>query len=137
MENLERVCFETNRLSRRNFRHLLTRGQAIFLTAHQDTHLLGYGLLLLRRNSPSARLYSLAIHPAQRRSGLGRTLLQNLEEAAVTNNRAGIHLEVRTDNEPAIAFYQKLGYRPFAIHHNYYADHQDACRMRKRLDIIN
>ncbi len=134
MERIERVCFASDRLARRQFHYLLTRGHALMLTALVDAQIQGYGLLLLRRNSRAARLYSLAIHPGSRRAGLGRMVLRALEKAARALGLTSIHLEVRADNTPAIAFYQGLGYRSFAVHLDYYADHQDACRMRKRLD---
>ncbi|MBF0175900.1 MAG: GNAT family N-acetyltransferase [Magnetococcales bacterium] len=134
MEQIERACFATDRLAGKHFRHLLTRGHAITLIALLATRIQGYGLLLLRRNSRSARLYSLAIHPAERRAGLGRIVLSGLEEIAISHQLTSIHLEVRVDNAPAIAFYHGLGYRSCAILAGYYADHQDAYRMKKRLD---
>ncbi|MBF0153492.1 MAG: GNAT family N-acetyltransferase [Magnetococcales bacterium] len=134
LAHIEGACFASDRLARRQFRYLLTRGHALVLVAWVEARIQGYGLLLLRSNSCSARLYSLAIHPARRRMGLGQMVLCALEGAAVAQGLTSIHLEVRTDNASAIAFYQGLGYRPFATCADYYADHQDACRMRKRLD---
>ena len=42
-------------------------------------------------------------------------------------------LEVRYDNAPAIALYEKCGFRAFGEHEDYYSDGATALRYRKRL----
>jgi hypothetical protein len=44
-----------------------------------------------------------------------------------------MRLEVRPDNAPAIALYESLGYRQFAVFGDYYEDHSDALRYQKRI----
>jgi hypothetical protein len=44
-----------------------------------------------------------------------------------------MRLEVRVDNVRAIAFYRSLGYEDVGLTHDFYEDHSDALRMRKRL----
>ena len=51
--------FPTDRLSRRAFRHLLTRANATVLACVEGTALLGNIVILYRKNSTIARLYSL------------------------------------------------------------------------------
>ncbi|MCB1972907.1 MAG: hypothetical protein KDG54_21155, partial [Geminicoccaceae bacterium] len=48
---LENHCFETDRLSRRNFRHMLTKANAALIVDEQDGQLRGYVLVLFSRGT--------------------------------------------------------------------------------------
>jgi len=130
---LEQRCFELDRISRRSFRHLLTKAHAFTLVAEQAGQLLGYGMILLHRTTAAARLYSFAVDPATRRQGLGSRLLEALEKKARDAGAAELRLEVRPDNHAAIASYKAAGYRAFGTYEDFYEDHADALRMEKRL----
>jgi ribosomal protein S18 acetylase RimI-like enzyme len=130
---IESRAFDHDRLTRRNFLHLLTRGHAVCLVAEADGRLLGYALVLLRRTTALARLYSLAVDPAARGRKLGARLLDEAERAAHGEGALFLRLEVRPDNAPAIALYQAHGYRHFGRYLDFYEDHADALRFEKRL----
>ena len=89
---LEQRCFALDRISRRSFRHLLTKAHAFTLVAEQEGRLLGYGLVLQHRTTAAARLYSFAVDPAARRQGLGRRLLEALEAKARAAGAAELRL---------------------------------------------
>lgn len=128
---LEATCFDTDRLSRRSFRRWLRRQDRAFLVARQGMHLLGYALVLLRRGTRLARLYSLAVSPETRGRGLARQLLRQAEQQAREAGALYLRLEVAIDNQPAINLYRQLGYTQFGLYHDYYEDHGDALRMEK------
>ncbi len=130
---LEQRCFDSDRLSRRSFQHLLTKGHAATLVAEQDGGLAGYALVLFHGQTALARLYSLAVDPAARGQGLARQLLAAAERAALAEGCAVLRLEVRADNAAAIALYRAVGYRRFATVLDYYEDHETAERMEKIL----
>lgn len=131
---IEEACFQTDRISRRSFRHLLSRGHAVTLVAEMpDGGIGGYIMVLFNRGTSLARLYSFAVAPEHRRAHLGKALLEAAETAALNEGAAYMRLEVRTDNTPAISFYKQAGYRRFGIHEDYYDDHADALRMQKTL----
>ena len=133
---LEETCFDSDRLSPRSFRRFLKQPLDLLLVAVTDTgELYGYGLLLQRRGTHLARLYSLAVSPRARGQGVGRALLRALEEASRPFDCRFIRLEVRTGNEGAIALYQAEGYRPIGQRAGYYEDGGDALLMEKRLRI--
>ena len=46
-------------------------------------------------------------------------------------------LEVRYDNAPAIALYEKCGFRQFGEHEDYYEDGATALRYKKALVPVN
>lgn len=130
---IENRCFDTDRLSRRSFRHLLTRGRAATLVAERGGAVVGYVLVLFSHGTLHARIYSLAVDPAARGLGLGRDLVLAAEDAAKDQACSEIRLEVRKDNEGAIGLYESLGYRRFGVLSGYYEDHEDAVRYRKSL----
>lgn len=130
---IEARCFATDRLSKRSFQHLLTRGHTIHLVAEVDGVIVGYVIVLLQRGTSLARLYSFAIDAAYRGRGIGMTLLAETERHAVEKGCAFMRLEVRPDNAVAIARYRAAGYKEFGSFQDFYEDHSDALRMEKVL----
>lgn len=131
--DIEARCFASDRLSKRNFQHLLTRGHTIHLVAEVGGEIVGYAIVLLQRGTSLARLYSFAIEPAYRGRGIGMALLAEVERRAVAQGCAFMRLEVRPDNAPAVARYRAVGYREFGSYQDFYEDHSDALRMEKVL----
>ncbi len=130
---LEESSFDSDQLSRRSLRHLLTSPTAECLVAEELGRAVGYVALLFRRGTAVARLYSIAVNPECRRRGVGPKLLAAAEEAAFDSDCLFLRLEVRTDNAAAIALYETRGFRQFGRHLDYYIDHADALRFEKRL----
>lgn len=128
---VEAQCFSGDRLSRRRFQFWIRASHRLFLVARNADGLLGYGLVLLHRGTRLARLYSLAVSPKARGLGLGRRLLEELENAAMARGRLFMRLEVARDNESAIRLYEAQGYRLFGVHEDYYENHEDALRLQK------
>jgi ribosomal protein S18 acetylase RimI-like enzyme len=131
---LEQRCFDLDRLSRRSLRHFLRRGRASLLVAErQGGGLVGYALVTLRRGARVARLYSIAVDPAERRRGLGGRLLRAAESAARQAGAEELRLEARASNRAAIAAYEAAGYRTIGRYPGYYEDGADALRFAKPL----
>lgn len=130
---IEERAFAADRLTRRSFHRMLTRAHAKCLVAEHDGAIVGYALVLLRRGTSLARLYSLAVDPDRRSLGVGRALLAAAERAATAADALFLRLEVRADNEAAISLYQRAGYRTFGRYLDYYEDHAEALRLEKRL----
>lgn len=130
---LEERCFESDRMSRRSFRRMVTKANATLLVADGGAGLRGYVLVLFHAGSPLARLYSLAVDASARGQGLGRALLEAAEQAAVDEGCVQMRLELRVDNTDARRLYDANGYRQFEVQADYYEDHADAVRMQKTL----
>ncbi len=130
---IENRCFQTDRLSRRNFRYPLTQAKAATLLLEADGAVQGYVMLLFNQGTSLARLYSVAVDPALRGQGAGRQLIEAAEACALAHECLTLRLEVRADNPPAIALYRRLGYHQFGIYEDYYDDHARALRFEKRL----
>ncbi|MHB1704568.1 MAG: GNAT family N-acetyltransferase [Acidithiobacillus sp.] len=143
---IENQCFPVDRISRPGFRRFLsqnlahspqgcdvTHRRSRTLVVEQDSGVCGYATILLRRNSLTTRIYSLAIAPEHRRMGMARTLLAGAESVAVESGRNRIRLEAREDNAAAIRLYTSVGYRSFDRIEQYYEDRTAAIRMEKPL----
>lgn len=127
--DLERHAFATDRLSRRSLRRLVGSPAALVLVAEAAGQVLGDAILLRRRGSRIARVYSLAVDRAARGRGVARTLLERLIDEARAAGASRLRLEVRRDNEPAQALYRSLGFRPIASLPGYYQDGADGIRL--------
>jgi [ribosomal protein S18]-alanine N-acetyltransferase len=93
--------------------------------------LIGYGgISRLGRTPPfEFEVHTIGVDPAYQSRGVGRRLLDDL-----LNFAAGsvVHLEVRTDNESAIALYRSAGFTRVGLRKRYYrVSGADAYTMRR------
>ena len=130
---LEKSCFETDRLSRRSFKHWITTEHRALLVAEVAKAVAGYILIIYHPGTRLARIYSIAVSHQQRGLGLAKQLISAGEQAAIENGRLYLRLEVSVDNIAAIKLYESLGYQKFGIYRDYYLDHKDALRYQKRI----
>ena len=82
---------------------------------------------------PEADVQTIAVAPRSQGRGLGRELLDALVAEAVRRGCAQLFLEVRVDNEPAIALYERTGFERQGRRAGYYGDGIDALILRRRL----
>ena len=134
---LEEASFTVDRMSRRSLRRLLSGKTADVLLAEEPGGApLGAAVLLRRKGSRRERLYSLAVDPAARGRGVGRLLMEAVLTAARSRGAAEVGLEVRTENEAAIALYRSMGFAVEGVREGYYADGAPALVMRLPLQGI-
>lgn len=93
------------------------------------------GFAIMRYSQDSAHLNLLAVDPGHRRQGLGRRLIEWLEETAATAGTFLVGLELRASNHSALAFYTKLGYRELGRVAGYYQGVEPAIRMSRDLRV--
>ncbi|MEJ2645691.1 MAG: GNAT family N-acetyltransferase [Gammaproteobacteria bacterium] len=111
----------------RNIRH----AETTVLVAEDGIRLAGFAIMHF--GFEDARLNLLAVRPAYRRQGLGRLLLQWLEESALVAGVSVVYLEARAGNVGAQAFYGRLGYRTVAQLPGYYRGLEAGVRMARDL----
>ncbi len=131
--SLEHECFDTDLISRRQFRHLLSRANGVVLVAVTDERVVGDLVVLFNRATSTARIYSVAVSRQARGKGVARQLVAAAEAVAWERERAWMRLEVRTDNLASIRLFESLGYHRFGEHRDYYADQAGAWRYEKTL----
>lgn len=130
---IENQCFTSDRLSRRSLRYFLAAPNAALLVALMRGTVAGYSLVVFRKGSAVARLYSIAVDHAFRGHNLGLALLKGAEKAARVRGATLIRLEVRSRNRRAIALYEGQGYRRFGRIEDYYEDGATALCYEKPL----
>lgn len=164
----EREVFESDRISLRQFRYLLTRahaetwmaescdvatamtpdvafrvtqtpmgssesGKVVSGALASIDRLAGYVTVLFSRGTAMARLYSIAVAPQARGSGLSAALVAVAERAALAHESVVLRLEIRPDNVASQRLFKRLGYREFGRYVDFYEDHSDALRLERRL----
>lgn len=91
------------------------------------------GFAIMRYGDDDAHLDLLAVAPPYRRSGIGRQLMEWLEECAIVAGIFNVDLEVRAGNEEAQIFYNRMGYRTLLQLPGYYQGIEAALRMGRDL----
>jgi [ribosomal protein S18]-alanine N-acetyltransferase len=104
----------------------LSKPSGICLAAEDEEGLVGY--LVCARYDEVWHLMNVAIRPDQRRRGIATSLIERLFEQAGPSAR--YTLEVRVSNLPAIAMYERFGFRSAGRRRRYYHDNgEDALIM--------
>lgn len=88
----------------------------------------------LRRAYDELHILKIAVAPGCRKRGVASWILNRCFAAGTRQGAVSAHLEVRPSNIPALALYEKLGFRITGRRPNYYADsREDAMMMSKNL----
>jgi ribosomal-protein-alanine N-acetyltransferase len=96
------------------------------------------GFTLSRSAGPEVEILLIAVHPDVRGRGVGRALMSTVCVDAQLRGASEIFLEVRENNQAALALYRQSGFREVGRRPNYYAGATGsrfaALTMRRRLD---
>lgn len=112
-------------LAHRHNRYVVVRDES-------DT-VIGYAGIALLGNTftPESEVHTIGVDPGHRRRGLGSLLLDELLRLA-GDHGGPVFLEVRTDNDAAIALYRREGFEVVGTRRNYYQPSgADAYTMRR------
>ena len=128
--NMARVLIEYGlpwSWNERRIKYCLANPDCVVLAARDARRLVGFAIMEFLDDR--AHLSLLAVKPGFQRMGVGRALLEWLHSSARTAGTFLGHREVRAGNRPAMAFYERLGFREAGARRGYYADREDAVRM--------
>ena len=115
---LERVLFE-DAWSPEMFWNELAQGDSrTYVVLTEDDEIVGYAGLAAMPDE--AYVQTLGVAPHRQRHGYGATLLQALLDEAKERGLNRVGLEVRVDNEAAIALYERFGFQRIAVRKRYY-----------------
>ncbi len=132
MHALDVLCFEPPfQFSRRAMRGGAEAPDAISILAETDGALTGFFITQLVEGI--GYIVTLDVAPVYRRHGLGRRLMQAMEEAVRGAGASGVALHVFEGNSSAIQFYEQVGYEFVGIVQRFYGRGLDALLYRKRL----
>ena len=103
----------------------------IGMVAEDEGHIVGYvtGMVM----ADEFHIHNIAVHPDYRGQGIGRRLMEAVEEMCTRKEFRRMVLEVRKDNESARQLYLSRGFEAVGIRKDYYGPGQDAHLYSKQL----
>ena len=131
---IDQACYEPAvAYSKRELRAYLRFTGSDCLVAEAETQIAGF--CISARRDESGYIVTIDVLPQFRRHRLGTKLLNEIERRLVANGVREITLETATDNDSAVAFWTKHGYRNRGVKKNYYPGGRDAFAMSKPLPL--
>ena len=126
---LERLCFSVP-WTESMLRESLLQPNAFGFCAMEAGQLAGYAGVI--HAAGEGQITNLCVHPEFRGKGIGKTLLQSIDEAAIKTGLECVFLEVRVSNHAAIGLYESAGYAQIGSRKQYYqAPAEDALVLKK------
>ena len=127
VEAIERACFSHPWSAALLEQELYNDMISLVVAEGEDGTVLGYGEV--RAILDEGTLEKIAVAPRFRRQGVAEEILKSYLRLGQAH-LAFLTLEVRESNAPAIALYEKLGFREVGRRKNYYREeHEDALLM--------
>jgi [ribosomal protein S18]-alanine N-acetyltransferase len=120
--------------SRRTLKWFLALPGADCLVARSDNdprEILGF--IIAETDEADGHIITIDVAESCRRSGVGTALLREMEQRLAARGVRRVSLETATTNEPAVAFWQRHGYRSHGVLPGYYLGRLDAYAMSKKL----
>lgn len=129
---IERASF-TSPWSARFFLEEIRVSYAKSVLAEMAGRIVGY--IIYWQLPKEVDIHNLAVHPAYRRQGIGRSLLSSAIDSAKGQGSNCVTLEVRKSNQAAQQLYYSLGFVERGVRKKYYSDDgEDALVMVLELD---
>jgi len=130
---IDQLCYTADvAYSREDLNEYLKFPNADCIVALDGKQIVGFCLTAHRREQ--GYVVTIDVLESHRRHHVGTLLLDECEKRMAADGVRIVNLETATDNEAAIAFWQKHGYRTRAVKKEYYPGGQDAFAMRKTLE---
>ena len=130
---LEKACFR-DPWSEKSVAGELDNPLSLWLVAMEGETLAGY--IGSQSVMGESDMMNVAVDPAFRRKGIAQALVSSLVTELARAGNHSLALEVRASNAPAIALYEKLGFRQIGRRPNYYRNpREDALILRKEWEI--
>jgi ribosomal-protein-alanine N-acetyltransferase len=109
------------------------RGRASFTLVANDTDEGRVAGFIVVHAGPTGHVITIDVVAAERRSGVGSSLLRAAEDRLRAAGRRAVGLETAVDNLAALAFYKRHGYNVVRTWPRYYSNGVDALVMKKEL----
>ncbi len=133
LAELEQVCF-SDPWTASGIRETIQVETARTFVAQESDKILGY--VIARISGEEGEILDLAVHPEERRRGVGKRLLETISRALGESGVRELYLEVRESNRPAIELYRARGFRPVGLRAGYYRNPpEDALVLRAAIPL--
>jgi ribosomal-protein-alanine N-acetyltransferase len=107
-----------------------TRDNGVYVAVDNVNAIIGY--VIIHEGFDTLEIMNIAVDDDYKRSGVGKALLGCVIDC-YRNTEKEIWLEVRDNNTPAIALYEKIGFERIGLRKGFYADEtppRDALTMK-------
>ena len=118
IERMEKLCFSMPWTAAQIQSQLSDESHIFIAALSPDGRVLGYVGAMLAADE--GYISNVAVDPEHRRQGIGGALIEKLVSMAAERGLAFLTLEARASNAPALALYEKYGFRPVGRRKNYY-----------------
>lgn len=133
LHDIDQLCYEDEvAYSKRELRAYLRFRGSECVVAEADGAIAGF--CISARQGERGYIVTIDVLPQFRRLHVGTALLEEIERRLAENGVREVALETATDNDSAVAFWKKHGYRSRGIREGYYPNGRDAFSMVKSLD---
>jgi ribosomal-protein-alanine N-acetyltransferase len=133
LHEIDQLCYEDEvAYSKRELRAYLRFRGSECVVAEADGKIAGF--CISARQGERGYIVTIDVLPQFRRLHVGTTLLDEIERRLAANGVREVALETATDNESAVAFWKKHGYRSRGVREGYYPNGRDAFSMAKLLE---
>lgn len=130
---LESLCFSAP-WNEKMLEEELENPYSHFLTVREKNQVVGY--LGCHMIEGEGYIANVAVNPANRRKGIGRALIQRLQQDAVEKRLVFLTLEVRSSNISAQALYINCGFEKVGIRKKFYTHPaEDAVIMTYKVEV--
>ena len=123
---LEKLCFSDS-WSEKSIETELSCRLSLWLVAMEGEQVVGY--VGSQTVIDESDMMNIAVHPDFRRRGIAEALVAALEDGLRQRGSRALTLEVRDSNVPAIALYEKMGFRQVGLRKNYYRNPKEDARI--------
>ncbi|MGC8644916.1 MAG: GNAT family N-acetyltransferase [Thermoplasmata archaeon] len=134
VQSIECRAFGVHAYSRGEIENMLTFENSVTFILEVDGRVAGYSSLFFSRKGKIAHVESIAVDPVFQGSGLGRKLMDAMENEARDRGCEKIVLETFEKNERALRMYLKRGYLVKGIVEGYYTIPYEGSRNAVRLE---
>jgi [ribosomal protein S18]-alanine N-acetyltransferase len=132
LHEIDQVCYEAEvAYSKRELREYLRLRGADCVVAESGGRIAGF--CISAQQDHYGYIVTIDVLEEFRRHKVGTALLGEIERRLIASGVHEVRLETATDNESAVAFWQKHGYRKRGVRKNYYPNGRDAFAMTKTL----
>ncbi len=136
LEELESSSFPDFQRSTKQsiLRSLKSNFQEVLIAYQNNGKKTPLGSLVLHKHKNVLRIYSIAVKPGFRETGIGSLLLDEAFKLAKKQEYSKISLEAFIENTPLIKWYESKGFSAVKIIKDYYQSGKDALKMELKLN---
>jgi ribosomal protein S18 acetylase RimI-like enzyme len=132
LHEIDQVCYEAEiAYSKRELREYLRLRGADCVVAESGARIAGF--CISAQQDHYGYIVTIDVLEEFRRHRVGTALLDEIERRLIALGVHEVRLETATDNDSAVAFWQKHGYRKRGVRKNYYPNGRHAFAMTKTL----